>query len=325
MKKLDVLFGLIAVAGLATAAWTWQQLQVEREHSADLRRQVSAVPARLDLRPAPAPETPAAAVQPAATQSEPAHPPGTTVAYLSAEEARELATRREIAAHMRKLAQREREMLRDPAYRQSQHDEMKRRYAPLRADAIRAGMTPQQADRVVDLEIERGMRFTEVGGISTEAPSQAMQAELKRAADAQETELHQLLGDDLFAKWTRYLASGQERGEVSQWRAQLSEPLDDKQAGALAESLYLERQRRSREYEDYVQSAGITDRNVVAPQDRQRWLDLEKEANQRTHDAIAATLSPAQLSSLDAMLAERLVPIETALRLQLQGKLAKQD
>ena len=79
----------------------------------------------------------------------------------------------------------------------------------------------------------------------------------------------------------------------------------------------------SREYEDYARSTGITDRNVVSPQARQRWLDLEKEANQRVHDAVAGTLSQAQLARLDEMLAARLVPIETALRMQMEGKLAK--
>ncbi len=71
-----------------------------------------------------------------------------------------------------------------------------------------------------------------------------------------------------------------------------------------------------------MKSAGIVNRNIVSPQDRQRWLDLEKQANQRTHDTMAPLLSAAQLASLDEMLAARLVPIEAALRMQLEGKLA---
>ena len=114
---------------------------------------------------------------------------------------------------------------------------------------------------------------------------------------------------------------------MGQFRVQLSttsEPLRDSQADALVEAIYSERQRRSREYEEYVKNMGITDRNIVSPQDRQRWLDLEKEANQRIHDTMAGALSSAQLSSLDEILATRLVPIEAELRLQLEGKLAKQ-
>ncbi len=252
-------------------------------------------------------------------------PPGTTVAYLTKEEAKELANRRAIAAIMRKNAERERVMLRDPAYRQNQREEMRQRYAPMRADAIRVGMTPQQADRIVDLELDRIAKYNEMGGTAGETPTAAMQAEMKRDGEAADAEARELLGENLYTKWNQFRASVQERGEVSQWRTQLSEPLTDKQADAVAQSLYVERQRRSSEYEDYVKNAGITDRYVVAPEDRQRWLDLEKEANQRTHDAMAGSLSTSQLTSLDAMLAARLVPIETALKMQLEGKLAKQD
>ena len=72
-----------------------------------------------------------------------------------------------------------------------------------------------------------------------------------------------------------------------------------------------------------TEGLGITDRNIVAPQDRQRWIDLEKDSNQRIHDTMAGALSSDQLSSLDEMLATRLAPVEAALRLQLEGKLAK--
>ena len=38
---------------------------------------------------------------------------------------------------------------------------------------------------------------------------------------------------------------------------------------------------------EYATAAGITNRNIVSPQDRQHWLDLEIEANQRIHDTMA--------------------------------------
>ena len=74
-----------------------------------------------------------------------------------------------------------------------------------------------------------------------------------------------------------------------------------------------------------MKAAGITDRYVVSPQDRQRWLDLEKEANGRIHAAMATSLSGPQLSTLDDSLAARLAPVEAALRLQLEGRAAKPD
>jgi hypothetical protein len=326
MRKLDLILGLIAAGGVLGTLLTWQNLSAERERSANLQRQITALNALAAQPAAPQPERPLVTGTPIpAAQPQKTAPAGTTIAYLTKEEAKELANRREIAAVMRKNAERERVMLRDPAYRQNQREEMRQRYAPMRADAIRVGMTPQQADRIVDLELDRIAHYNEMAGTAGETPTAAVQAEMKREGEAAEAEAREMLGEDLYAKWNQFRASVQERGEVSQWRAQLSEPLTDQQADAVAQSLYVERQRRSSEYEDYVKSAGITDRYVVAPEDRQHWLDLEKEANQRTHDAMAGSLSAAQLTSLDAMLAARLVPIETALKMQLEGKLAKQD
>ena len=159
-------------------------------------------------------------------------------------------------------------------------------------------MTPEQADRVVDLWVERNLRFTEMGGSSLERPSEAMQTEMKRAGEAEQMELRALLGEEKYGAVESLSASSQERGEVSQLRLELglrAVSLGDRQADALVEAIYSERQRRTREYEEYVRSVGITDRNVVSPQDRQRWLDLEKEANQRIHDGVAGTLSRASL------------------------------
>ena len=43
-------------------------------------------------------------------------------------------------------------MMRDPAYRKSRMDDWRRRYAQTRADAIRrSGLTPEQADQLIDL------------------------------------------------------------------------------------------------------------------------------------------------------------------------------
>ena len=328
MRKSTVLLGIFSLACALAAIGAWRELGIERARVAQLERQLAEQQTASQQRAAAVTSAAAAPAMPASSAlTESASAAAKPKQELTEEEAKELASRREIMDHMRRAAQREREMLRDPAYRQSQFEDMRRRYASMRADAIRVvGMTPEQADRVIDLQTERNMRFSELGGIPGQPPDEAMQAELKRAGEAEQAALRKLLGDELYAKWTRYLASGQERAEADMWRAQLSttgEALTDSQAHALADSLYVERERRSREYEEYVKSAGIVDRNVVAPQDRQRWLDLEKEANQRTHDTMAATLSPAQLASLDQMLAARLAPVEAALRMQLEGRVAK--
>jgi hypothetical protein len=324
MRKFNLALGILTATSTLSALWSWQQLHIERTRAADLEFKLAALQSPGEQAPDPAARPPAREkpVDKPPSDSTPALAQPAPQETLSAQEL-------EVRRHIRSMQQREREMLRDPNYRKAQLEAGRRQFARTRADAIRVvGMTPEQADRVVDLWVERNLRFTELGGSSLERPSEAMQTEMKRAGEAEQAELRSLLGEEKYERWSRYLASSQERGEVSQFRFELSasaDPLGDSQADALVEAIYSERQRRTREYEEYVRSAGITDRNVVSPQDRQRWLDLEKEANQRVHEAVAGTLSRAQLARLDEMLAARLLPIETALRMQLEGKLAKSN
>ncbi len=197
-----------------------------------------------------------------------------------------------------------------------------------RADAIRVvGLTPEQADALIDLSIERNMKSIGIGRPTGEPPDEKAQAELKRLGEARRRAIARIARRGKVRKVELVPGEQGERSEASQFRAQLSttsEPLQDRQADALVEALSTPSASAARaNTKNTPRPAGITDRNVVSPQDRQRWLDLEKEANQRIHDTMAGTLSRPQLSSLDEMLAARLVPIEAALRLQLEGRLAK--
>jgi hypothetical protein len=321
MRKSNLLLGTIAAIGtLGTAgfgyAWRAQSARVaglERElatqAAARIRRDEVVAPKRAAD---PDPRATRAAIQ---TQPSTAMP--------------EPANRVTVTDPLQSWQQRERSMLEDPDYRRSQIAQGRRRFATVRADAIRvAGMTPEQADRMVDLWIERNLRFTELGATGGQPPSDEARAALTRAGEAEQAELRDLLGEERYARWNRYLQSGEERAEVGLLRAQLANSaaaLTESQVDALVEAIYTERQQRSAEYEEYVKAAGITDRYVVSPQDRQRWLDLEKEANGRIHAAMTTSLSAAQLSALDDSLAARLAPIEAALRLQLAGRPAKPD
>ncbi len=217
-------------------------------------------------------------------------------------------------------------MMRDPAYRQSRMDDWRRRHAQTRADAIRVvGLTPEQADRLVDLIIERNFSM-QLTGLAGDSMNQERRAELQRINEQYEAKLSELLGSEDYQRWQWYQKTAPERGEVSMFRAQLSTtstPLQQHQTDALVDALYVERRRRDREYDEYVAAAGITNRYVVAPQDRQRWIELERDSNQRIHDQMSGSLTRNQLDSLDAMLTANVAPAEAALRLQLEGRMAK--
>ena len=318
MRKSTLLLGALSLLCALSALWSWQELHRERVRTADLEQELAASLARstqVHQSTVTVAEKPPANSSPAAVRSAPPHNPA--------------PRKQDVRQLIREAAQREKEMLRDPAYRSSVMEQHRRRFARTRADAIRvAGMTPAQADRVIDLSVERNLRFSDLGGVPGEPPDESMQAELKRAGDAEQADLRSLLGEEKYEQWRRYLSSGQERAEMDQFRLQLPasvQPLSDSQVDVLVDTIYSERQRSSREYENYVQAAGITNRFVVSADDRQHYLDFEHAANQRVHDAVSATLSREQLAALDEVLKARLAPSEAALRMQLEGKLVNSD
>ena len=329
MRKSFVLLGFIALACALSAAWSGWQLRAERERVAILEQQLRA--ARTATRPAPVSAPPSVAAPvvdvqaPPPAQDSPVSSPKADDAADKAQAARE----KDLREHLRTAQQREREMMRDPVYRKSRMDEWRRRYAQTRADAIRVvGLAPDEADQLIDLMIERNFNGVTLSGLPGETMNEEAQAEWKRINEQHDARLRELLGDEKYQRWEWYQKTSGERNEVSMFRAQLSTtptPLQEYQADALVDALYVERRRRDREYDEYATAAGITNRYVVAPQDRQRWIELEKASNQRIHDSMAGSLTRDQLGSLDAMLAANVAPAEAALRLQLEGKMAKSN
>ena len=322
MRKSSVLLGFIALACAMSAAWSTWQLHAERARVAALEQQLDATRAVISPAPVSAEPVVAVATQPPATVA-PASSPQDNDAAGMARAARE----KEVREQMLAAQQREREMMRDPAYRKSRMDDWRRRYAQTRADAIRImGLTPEEADRLIDLSIERNFAGVLLTGLPGEPLNEQAQEEMKRLNEQHEVRTRELLGDEKYQRWQWYQKTTGERNEVSLFRAQLSTtstPLQEFQADALVDALYVERRRRDREYDEYATAAGITNRYVVAPQDRQRWIELEKDSNQRIHDQMSGSLTRDQLASLDTMLTANVAPAEAALRLQLQGQVAK--
>jgi len=322
MRKSTVLLGFIALACALSAGWSAWQLRAERERVVLLERQLVA------SRVSPRMSTPATLR--AVTQSSAMPAPAPSDSTASADDASaqaEIAKQRELRDHLRAVQQHESELMRDPAYRKSRMDDWRRRYAQTRADAIRVmGLTPEEADRLIDLLIERNFSGVQLTGLPGEPLNEQAHVEMKRINEQHEVRMRELLGDEKYQRWQWYQKTAGERNEVSLFRAQLSTtstPLQEHQADALVDALYVERRRRDREYDEYATAAGITNRYVVAPQDRQRWIELEKDSNQRIHDQMSGSLTRDQLESLDAMLTANVAPAEAALRLQLQGQLAK--
>jgi hypothetical protein len=207
----------------------------------------------------------------------------------------------------------------DPAYRKAQEDSRRREAERIRAEAIRvARMTPEQADLMLEFAAERRARMHELIDTSYGRTADEVSADASRLQANYDAQLRELLEPEKYERWEWYHASQPERIEAKQFQAELTrnggEPLQLEQVDQLVEALYTEEKRRSSEYEQYVRSTGISDPDKVPPRSNEWQLARGKASNQRVHDAMAGTLTPDQMSSLDKMLARKLENIEAAIR-----------
>ena len=310
----------VAVAVLAALSlWLWRELTRQRDDDAALRAELAA----LQRSRIPAPPADHAIAVPEEIARVPATTDASAKAPAPAATARAAdkpgnATGNDV---IRAWQERERQMLRDPAYRDAQREAARQQFAQTRADAIRVvHMTPAEADRVIDLWIERNLWFTEHGDVTGQGRmNEEMRVEMQRRSDAERAEVRDLLGAEKYDDWRHYLETGSERGEVNHLNSQLaidSAAMSPAVADALVESFYREIERGQREYLDYRKALGAADPyENQGRDDRQHYLELMRAANDRVHDGMAASLNGTQLRKLDAMLAAKLAPIEAQLRL----------
>lgn len=207
----------------------------------------------------------------------------------------------------------------DPAYRKAQDESRRQEGERTRADAIRvARMTPEQVDRMIELGAERATRLHELIATSHGRTAAEVSSDASRLQSNYDAQLRELLEPEKYERWDWYHASQSERIEAKQFQAELTrdggEPLQPDQVDQLVEALYTEEKRRNSEYEQYVRSTGISDPDKVPPRSNEWQLARGKASNKRVHDAMAGTLTPDQVSSLDKMLARKLEHIEEAIR-----------
>lgn len=306
----------IALVGLATlSAWVWHLYTRELATTAELRAALS------DSRRAGT-LTGLATVPPVeASAREPPRPPPAVDPSGASAPTETTTMGGQTGEMLRDWLERERRMMRDPAYRDSWRQAQRERFVGTRANAIRVvGMTEEQADRVVELWIDRNLWFMEnsdlaIGGQLSEAAA----LEAKRRAAVEQSALIASLGEAKYDGWQHYLQTASERATVEQFNSQLtaqSAPMSLAVADALVEVLSVELQRSRLEYREYRLAAGATD--AYANQglaDRQRYLELMREGNRRVHDAMAGSMTALQLERLHTMLERTLAPAEAALRI----------
>ncbi len=318
MQKSTVLLLVIALASAGVSAGLWTQLRAERELNAELsERLIAAAATPIAAPPAVQPPVQSQAPAPVATPAATIAPPVVTAAAAEPEAAR---------ASPEQSQDRQRRLMSDPRFREAFREQQRLQLASRRENFIRLlGFTPQQADAVINLSIERQMEMQTRS--STMTVDEIRQR--KESMEAQEREyqakLQTLLGADKSAQLQTYMESRQSRMQVDRFRTQLTggDMLRDDQVEPLIATLHAEQAQMQKEMQEYrdadVEKIGASEWQL---QYAERQAELMKAAHGRMHTAAAGILSNSQLVMLDAMLKRDRERLEAQQRMsRIQSKL----
>jgi hypothetical protein len=318
MRRATAILGLVS-CGLAVASiYLWRELGEERARNAELR-------ARLDTsvpRPALARDTDVAGPTPTAPVS-----PGTLVTATAAagtESPQHVTGRKEDwEAYQRNL-------MRDPKYREARRQQQRLAYAPRRANLIRMlGLTPAQADAAIDLQLDQEAAWDEIyqAEVTTDESRMERRARLDALDQAHQDKLRELLGEEKRARLQTYMESRQSRMQVDGLRSELSEAnaLRDDQVEPLIAALHLERAQFKSDlqgYSDTLSWEGDTSDTWLRYSERQ--AELMKSMNARMHASASSILTAPQLEALDAQLGREFARFEAQQRVnRIQSKLER--
>ena len=205
----------------------------------------------------------------------------------------------------------ERRLMGDPRYREAFRAQSIVEEAPRRANLIRLlGFTPEQADAVIAMEIDR--RIEESAGSAAKPMS-----EEQRNADEQ-AQLGKLLGEDKRQRLQYYLDTTQSRMQVDNFRTQLTgaDALRDDQVESLIDAIHPAQQQMWQELKDARATPEWDDPGEAA---RRRNMDYVLEhrqaANERMHEAASGVLTSAQLRQFDTWLQRHLDLMQNQQRL----------
>jgi len=312
MQRSTVFLLVLALASAGVSAGLWMQLRAERTLNAELSDRLAAAVA-----------TP---VAPAPVNTAPAAPPPAIVPVIaSTAPAPTAAPVPEVAKPQRFGTEdwqaRQRRIMSDPKFREAFRTQERLRLATRRDNFVRLlGFSPEQADTVIDLSIERQMD-SQARMPSGEMTAEEMQQRNERMeADEREyqAKLRDLLGDSKAAQLETYMESRQTRMQVDRFRMQLggADPLREDQVEPLIAALHTEQAQMQKDLQAYRESVTSASDPVASHrQFAERQTEAMKAANKRMHSAAAPILSSEQLEKLDAMLQRDLERHEAQLRM----------
>lgn len=317
MRKSEVVLSVALLVSIAMSGWLWSELRAERALNTELATSIDELKVVAQPTPVSPPvEQVAAPVQATAAATSAA----TTVAAAPASPQQVTGTAEDWDSYRRR-------MMADPRYREAQREQSRITLAPRHANLIRLlGLTPEQADAVIDLQIEREWQRQE---LMTNVANEDERQQRKQRDEAQEAEhqakLGKLMSGEQHARLEHYMETRQTRMQVDTFRTQLSgaDGLRDDQIEPLIEALHVERAKMRDQLAQYRDTLNWDGQATDTWRSyEQRQAELMKTMHADMHAAASAILSNSQLQQLDSALQRELQRHEAQRRMnQIQSKL----
>lgn len=299
MRKSTIVLLAALATSCGTALWLLQQLDAERAANAALHQRLEALAQRPEAIPSPAPaETPSPV--PAATaratkvvaDGRPSSPPATQQSDFSA---------------------RQRELMKNPAYRKAMRDQRRQALDYTYADLGKVlNLPPEKVAAILDLLADQSVESADLQWQTpvTREEGEDLQraiAEQERKADRQ---LEQLLGSSSLNQLKEFQQSISSRMEVNRLRSELaigSEALRDDQYQPMLEIVSAENQRMNQELQDgYAAHPGAGGKFNASLR-----TELAVAANKRIVESARSFLSAAQIATVENLYRRQRAQMET--------------
>ncbi len=321
MNKALLILTLTTLGGGSAAAYFHSQLAAERQRSEALQTRIATLeqpPLRNPFVPAP--------VEPPTARWEIGRTPPVTTAAIRPDPPAAMSPERPVQMRQR-FVDRQRELLRDPEYRQAMRTQHRFGLQQAHPDLARElNISQEQADRLLDLLVEQQLRNMEnLAPFSADKqPTQAEIAQMQKAMQQRQRddlkEIGALLGNNGMQQWQDYQNSMGARMRVRQLASELDGaglPLRGDQRAPLRDALaQFERQTT----EERRLEATSRDFNTMTPAERLTWQEeqIERSAQsyERARDAVSHILTPEQLRTYRELQERDLVMRRAGLRMQ---------
>ncbi len=327
MNKALLILTLTTFGGASAAAWFHLQLQTERHRNAELQARIEAQQPPLAHHPfTTVPETLPVRVD----VGESAQAPPATVPSVrrDPESPQPNAISPERSAQIRqRFANEQRELLRDPEYRQAMRTQQRFSLQQIHPDLARELDIPQErADRLLDLLIDQRLRNMEQQAAfpadrpPTEAEVMQMQKNLQQRQLAERAEIAALLGGDSQQQWQDYENSMGARMRVRQLSTVLDGagiPLREDQRPPLRDTLAQYERQAQQDRQTQVTTRDFANMTLA---DRLAWqeeqIELTEQSYARARESVSHILTTQQLDAYRELQEQELAVRRANLRME---------